>query len=137
MTIFFMCFSYSTHRFVIEFRRLETTFCFHFLKSASVFNTYGSELVVPELQASQKTTLSVLSINDIECLSASPLYSRQYTSVQKDGSEFTSDLKRFKTGISYLWCKVLWELSHAADFSFSSPPDFFRLITFQFMVISH
>lgn len=98
---------------------------------------YIWKLVVPELQASQKSILSVLSINDIECLSASPLYSRQYTSVQKDGSEFTSDLKRFKTGISYLWCKVLWELSHAADFSFSSPPDFFRLITFQFMVISH
>lgn len=60
---------------------------------------------------------SVLGINDIKCLSASPLYSRQYTSVQKDGSEFTSDLKCFKTAISYLWCKVLWELSHAAQIS--------------------
>lgn len=60
---------------------------------------------------------SVLSINDMECLSASPLYSRHYTSVQKDGSEFTSDLKRFKMAISYLWYEVLWELSHAAQIS--------------------
>lgn len=121
MTIFLMYFYYSTQRFVIEFRRLETTFYFHFLKSASMFNTYGCELVVPELQVSQKSTLSVLSINDIECLPASPLYSRQYTSVQKDGSEFTSDLKHFKTGISYLWCKVLQELSHAAQISHFPP----------------
>ena len=59
MAIFYMYFYYSTHRFVIEFRRLETTFYFHFLKSASTFNTYGYELVVPELQASQKSTLCI------------------------------------------------------------------------------
>ena len=135
MTIFFMYFYYSTQRFVIEFRRLENTFYFHFLKSASMSNTYGYELVVPELQASQKSTLSVLSINDVECLSASPLYSRQYTkmagsshqtwSILKQASAI-SGVKSFRNSTTlhrFLIFLCSWLLS--------------SLITFQFMVISH
>ena len=87
------------------------------------------------LQASQKSTLFVLSINDIECLSASPLYSRQYTKMAGSSHQTWSILKRasaisgvksFRNSTTlhrFLIFLHSWLLS--------------SLITFQFMVISH